>query len=835
MENHPTTPRKKSRWQYLPESVLQSKKTVSHPHDGHVYHLPTPPATRNLLFTELELDFFSSGMNGKRHLACDEHELVALQPDNICTLMCILSGIVKEKDTDSESKPGAFIYRKGLSAPVYYCEFSTVNEDLIVIMAGIELPAGDYFILFEGLEDCASSSCELEYMEGMPTYHFTIKEHGRNLRHPKFIHQQYDKNPVLRLRPASGLLNRCDEFRYVCYNRVYRPVYQHTCTPSVNSLFVTLMDPSTPLDDIYTLVLFHNNEPFQVFRYTLLDRQVHHLTTTDIIDESPIYTLATTVSEHPQMDKFVQEPGFLPVKDYILEVLSDEKEKGHVMAFCPAMPSTDFLEISMELLHGINHYAIIDVAEIAGTWRGKDVVSLQRFLREDGIVLLNLSVLLQPDYAELFTVLDLCMKDSGKCFYLFDRSDVLAQFLSRLNHSADSFAPDHRLMVPDYEPSDLVHLVNVALMKQLYKMDGKSQCRLNDLIIMEEEAFSSLDRSSLEEWVNQCIIPYLKEKYVDEPDFDCVLNLVQIDFSVLPLPNQSGDDYECCLADLYALVGLEHLKSRLTTLFNCAKFDRMRRDMGLPGLNENRYHMIFTGNPGTGKTTVARIMGKVFKELGILSSGEVITVERADLVGKYIGHTEDSMNELLERAKGNVLFIDEAYTLCDSSGGDRSDYGNRVIECLLGVLANNESDMIIIIAGYQKEMNQMLSKNPGLRGRFVYTFHFEDYTEDQLLEICLNKLRAKEFCVEDPVKDVMKSCISRAVASKDALFHNARWAEQFVMQGIVAAMADRLCQSGVQPDYKDLCTVTTTDVQTGYDMTRPSSKPVPRPVGFKNR
>lgn len=834
MENNHPNNRKKNRRLHQPEEAPLLSASVCYLHDGHYYHLPSSSSPRDMLFSDMLLSFTCPDKYGSAQLQGDQHEFVALQPDNVYHVICTLTGIVKKKGDDSDSAPTAYIYRKGTPLPVFRCEFSENKDEYMFLMACKEFPAGDYFILFDGIEESARSCSELEDMEGMPTFHFTIKEHGKGLSHPKFIHQPLDDLPLLKLRTVSGSLNRCDEYRYVCYNRVYRPIFHRTCTPDANGLVLTLMELSYPLDDIYTLVLYHNNEPFLAYRYTLLDKRAHHLTTIPLDEGCPVYALAGPLSHHIHEDKFALEPGFLPVKDYILEVLSDVKEKGNLMVFCPALPSPAFITGTMELLHGRGNYTVIDAAEIAAIWRNNRSVNLHRLMKEEGIVLQNLSVLLQRDYRALFNLLDIHMKTSGKTFYLFDLADVMTRFLSGLKHSANCFADDHRLLVPDYEPADQVYMVDCALMEHMYKMDGKSLCRLNDLIMMEEELFCSMDRSSLNDWVNNRIVPYLEEQPDDESVNESGWDVVRIDFDVVGLPEMPDGTYERCLADLYDMVGLDHLKSRLTTLFNRAKFDRMRCNMGLPELNEKRCHMIFTGNPGTGKTTVARIMGKVFKELGILSNGEVITAERADMVGKYIGHTEDMMKELLERAKGNVLFIDEAYSLCDSSSGDRIDFGNRVIESLLGVLAENDSDMIIIMAGYEKEIMQMLDKNPGLRGRFAYTFHFEDYTADQLLEICLNKLNEKMFRVEDPVQDVMKSCISSAIAAKDALFHNARWAEQFAMQGIVSAMADRLCQPSMQLEIEDLCMVTEADVLAGYEMTRPASKFSHRPVGFRN-
>lgn len=829
MENNPKNKRKKSNRPNRAEANSTSSEPIRHLHDGHVYHLPIPVKSSGILFSDLLLTFIKVGKFATVSLTSSQHEFVAPLSDDNYQAVVTLKGIDRTNENSLVSNPVVYVYRKGTPIPLYSSEMSFDRDNYTATLRQAELGTGDYFILISGAEESMSCYCEMEDMEGMATFHFSIKPHGSRLLHPNLRHWLDDELPLLHLVSTDDVLNVREEYRYVCYNQVYRFIYKHTCAVVEGCLTLSLMDSSSPLDDIYTVILYHNNEPIMAYRYTLLEKKVYHLTAIEIKGMSPLYALATMVSHHIYEVEFALEPGFLPVKNYILDVLSETKSKGNLMIFCSVLPSQDFVKSMMEILHGQDCYAILDGQELA-VKQG----NLQRYMKKEAIVIQNLSVLLHPDNHDLLNSLDMFMSSGNRTFYLIDLADTLMQFMKRLDLSVCSFTDDHRLLVPDYEPADVVFMVDAALMEFMYRMDGTSQTRLNELVMRKEELFASLNREALTNWVKNSIVPYLKGIYDDDDDDQCDWTAVYINFDAVGLPETSDKAYEKCLAELHAMVGLENLKSRLMSLFNRTKFDCMRRNMGLPALNENRYHMIFTGNPGTGKTTVARIMGKVFKELGILSIGEVITVERADMVGKYIGHTEDTMKELLERSKGNVLFIDEAYSLCDSSRSDRTDYGYRVIECLLGVLAKNDSDIIIIMAGYGEEMKQMLSKNPGLRGRFVYTFNFEDYTSDQLLTISLNKLQEKCFRVDDSAKEVMKSCIARTVATKNALFHNARWAEQFAMQGIVSAMADRICIANEQPNIQDLCMVTINDVLTGYEISRPSGNSDRRPVGFRN-
>ena len=238
--------------------------------------------------------------------------------------------------------------------------------------------------------------------------------------------------------------------------------------------------------------------------------------------------------------------------------------------------------------------------------------------------------------------------------------------------------------------------------------------------------------------------------------------------------------------------------------------------------------MIFTGMPGTGKTTVARMVGRIFHSMGLLSIGDVIEVERSMMIGRYIGETEQKMVDLLERAKGNVLFIDEAYSLCDNNEGDRKDYGCRALECLLTMLSEKNPDVIVIMAGYEKEMNQMLELNPGMKGRFPYKFNFEDYNSDELFRIACNLLEREEYVLTSEAEMLLKDTIAETVAHKDAFFHNARWVEQYIHEGILPAMSDRVMAMSCRLETRELFqTIEAVDVRIAFQrMSHPKKEAV---------
>jgi len=185
------------------------------------------------------------------------------------------------------------------------------------------------------------------------------------------------------------------------------------------------------------------------------------------------------------------------------------------------------------------------------------------------------------------------------------------------------------------------------------------------------------------------------------------------------------------LEEIDNLVGLENVKKLIYEIQAYIEIQRKRKEENL-ATEPLVLHMIFKGNPGTGKTTVARYIAKLFKELNVLKKGHVIEIERADLVGEYIGHTALKTREQIQRALGGVLFIDEAYSL--ARGGEK-DFGKEAIDCLVKAMEDYKDQLILILAGYKKEMEWFLQSNPGLRSRFPIHINFPDYTINELYQI----------------------------------------------------------------------------------------------------
>lgn len=258
------------------------------------------------------------------------------------------------------------------------------------------------------------------------------------------------------------------------------------------------------------------------------------------------------------------------------------------------------------------------------------------------------------------------------------------------------------------------------------------------------------------------------------------------------IPQQKLKDYRKPLKKLQDMVGLNLLKQNIESHLNMVKLNMLRAEQGIP-TEMPPLHMVFMGNPGTGKTTVADFIGEIYASMGLLSIGRVVKVERKDLVGTIIGETEKKTAEILKRAQGNVLFIDEAYTLCDNSK-QGNDYGRRAMEVLLTSLSKEQIDMLIIFAGYPKEMTEFLEMNPGLRSRVPYTFYFEDYSVDELMQIAKDVVQKQNFYFSPAALCALRKVVETQLQKKDACWGNARFITRIISAHIIPAMSNRLME-----------------------------------------
>ena len=232
------------------------------------------------------------------------------------------------------------------------------------------------------------------------------------------------------------------------------------------------------------------------------------------------------------------------------------------------------------------------------------------------------------------------------------------------------------------------------------------------------------------------------------------------------------------LFELDHLIGLTEVKRLVREIYAFIEIQRRRAQEKL-NTESLVLHMIFKGNPGTGKTTVARIMGKIFREIGVLQRGHLIEVERADLVGEYIGHTAQKTREQLKKAYGGILFIDEAYSL--ARGGEK-DFGKESIDVMVKTMEDHKDELILILAGYQKEMDFFLQANPGLRSRFPIHIDFPDYNQQELLRIAEQICAKRQYTLPLDTQTLLLKILQQHSSSEN--FGNARTVRNIIEKAI---------------------------------------------------
>lgn len=373
-----------------------------------------------------------------------------------------------------------------------------------------------------------------------------------------------------------------------------------------------------------------------------------------------------------------------------------------------------------------------------------------------------------------------------------------------------------------YSPFDLVQVFYRELANEHLEPDTSLKDRLTRTVLLgcEQGEITNWTVADVRRFMAEEVRPRFVEHAILQANQNELAKLSADDIPFDKLTSR-GSLFDESVRELHAMVGLKSVKEGVKTMANQARFCQDRRQRGLKSETGIVYHTVFMGNPGTGKTTVARQLGKMYHAIGLLSKGDLIAVDRTRLVGQYLGQTEDNMKVVFEEARGNVLFIDEAYSLC-TGDTDKKDFGHRVIESLLTVLTRPNPDMLVVLAGYTKEMEAMLSSNPGLRSRFPFKYYFDDYDGVQLMNIASRLFEREDYILSDEAEAELRKDIEQTLKMKLPEFGNARWIEQLVHNGIIPAMADRVYETGCS----DFQRIEVSDVKKAYERLKPQAAPL---------
>jgi probable Rubsico expression protein CbbX len=274
------------------------------------------------------------------------------------------------------------------------------------------------------------------------------------------------------------------------------------------------------------------------------------------------------------------------------------------------------------------------------------------------------------------------------------------------------------------------------------------------------------------------------------------------------------------------LVGLAPVKARIRDIAALLVIDRLRMNQGLQAQTPS-LHMCFTGNPGTGKTTVALRMAEILHRLGYLRKGHLVAVTRDDLVGQYVGHTAPKTREVLKKAMGGVLFIDEAYYLYRPE--NERDYGQEAIEILLQVMENNRDDLVVILAGYKGRMDTFFESNPGMRSRVAHHIDFPDFAPDELLHIAELMLAQQQYRFSDEARATFQEYLEARI--RQPQFANARSVRNALDRARLRQASRLFGEPDRELSREELSTILPPDIRASRVFAEPSPQPSPAKAG----
>lgn len=666
--------------------------------------------------------------------------------------------------------------------------------------------------------------------------------------------RRYETRPIhggvfVSLYFSGAPKNDC-EVEVKCFNDDYLPMGKAMLESSGDRrMRLQLKSDYAWLPDVYTFVVYYCSEPIGSYTFSYDGKRFECIGGGKLAPQSRESVIAEMSINQQSWESLCKTPGVACVIDSAIESaksgLLRKWRRYKFRAYTPVnrcfiVYDKKFAVPQLLCLHDLGE---VDFEKICCAQMTKiEIDDYESTLNNEayGIIMRNISPLLVAQNAVLVKrILYYLEKDIEWTVVLCGTKQEVEALFATYPALKRYFADSEPLQYQIKSELELVHYVSSVFNHFSYELTADAELFVQQ-VIKRDSANLGLGNSALLQ-INDKLMAIIKgrlnnrlfaeyDKHGDNAEKQLSL-VTAADLHDLAFERRA-DGFAESMNELNGLIGLKTLKEDISFTINKVRFMDMRRRAGLKSTLSMPNHMVFTGNPGTGKTTVAKMIGKVFHSMGLLSQGDVVVTERSKLVGRYIGDTENNVNEVLALARGNVLFIDEAYTLYN---GRKEDFGLRVIESLLTALAQPDPDMIVILAGYEKEMNEMMNSNPGLKGRFPHKFRFPDYAADELATIAMNLLEQLDYVLDADAEVAMKATIAKVVAAKDACFSNARWVTEYVENVILSNVAQRVSRQfglsdSVSADVLRL--VRAEDVVLNEPLENTMKVPLRRSVGF---
>lgn len=503
---------------------------------------------------------------------------------------------------------------------------------------------------------------------------------------------------------------------------------------------------------------------------------------------------------------------------YILSIEKNEQSSYH-FAFSgnPGTGKTTVARILADIFYSLGiletgQLVEVDRSDLVGGYMGQTAQKTKEIIDSaiGGILFIDEAYSLstgksdQSDYgAEAIEILIKAMEDYRDDFIVILAGyDVGMKDLLKSNPGLSSRI-NMQINFDDFNDQELLSIAQGQAKDNHYTLTPEAEkaflIKINQEKVITEFANARAVRNVMETAMRERAYR-LSDRPLTEDDLTI---LEPYDFGIDP-EQLFGDDIHDLMGQLDDLVGLDNVKKQVKSILNYVRAEKRREELGHP-INEVPLHMVFTGNPGTGKTTIARLISEILKSIGVLKRGHMIEVTRDDLVGQYVGQTGPKTLEKIEEAYGGVLFIDEAYSLF--SGSD-SDFGYEAISTLIKEMEDNRDKLVVIMAGYPSEMDRMLSMNSGIRSRVSYTIDFPDYSSEELLEIFAASARQQGFILTNAAKETVKKVFEEGYHKRDSHFGNARSARSLFEQTKLQ-QSNRLASD----DDADLFTILSEDIE----------------------